>query len=98
MNRVDVNNVLQIEINKAILRTLQGNPAARLINLDEPSARIINLDEVTHDDIKGYLQQIHTVLWADWCLTSKDSLEQAAKWFALQISNLQSYLSSNENN
>lgn len=95
--KVDVDNVLQIEINKAILKTLQGNPAARLVNLDEPSARIINIDELSLDDIKGYLQQLPTIMWADWYISSKDRLEQAAKWFEIQISNLQSYISSNKN-
>ena len=81
---IDISNELTIELNKAILKTLSTNP----------TARILNLDELRIDELKKFLQEKHSILWANWSVISEDSLEQAAEWFKVQIDNLYSYISS----
>lgn len=84
-NDFDISEVLRIEMNKAIAKTIKKNP----------SIRILNLDETETDDIADYFRKSGSIHQLEWIL-EEGSEFQLARWFKVVLNELHTLASNKQ--
>ena len=81
----DISEVLRIEMNDAIVRTIKRNP----------TAKILNLDEMRTDDISEYFKKSGSIHQLEWLL-DEGSEWQLARWFKVVLNELHTLTSNKQ--
>jgi hypothetical protein len=81
----DIDELLRIEMNKAIEKTLKKNP----------TIRILNLDEMSTDDITDYFKKSGSIHQLEWIL-EEGSERQLARWFKVVLGELHTIASNKQ--
>ena len=95
-----INSSLAVELNKVILKKITSDPTIDIQEfLEEINPTTVTKlpNELSKNDIKEFLQSLHTIQWGNWIITSQDGLEDAASWLQDVISRINSYLAIRNN-
>lgn len=73
----DISEVLRIEMNKAIEKTIKKNP----------TTRILNLDEMRNDELTEYFKRSGSITQLEWII-QEGSEQQLTRWFRVVLGEL----------
>ena len=73
----DISEVLRIELNNAIVKTLKKNP----------TTKVLNLDELRTDEIAEYFNKNGSINQLEWVLEKGSSFD-LARWFKIVLGEL----------
>jgi len=73
----DISEVLRIEMNKAIEKTVRKNP----------TTRILNLDEMRNDELTEYFKRSGSITQLEWII-QEGSEQQLTRWFRVVLGEL----------
>ena len=81
----DISEVLRIEMNKAIEKTIKKNP----------TARILNLDEMRNDELTEYFKRSGSITQLEWII-QEGSEQQLTRWFRVVLGELHTLASNKQ--
>ena len=81
----DISEVLRIEMNKAIEKTIKKNP----------TARILNLDELRNDELTEYFKRSGSITQLEWII-QEGSEQQLTRWFRVVLGELHTLASNKQ--
>jgi len=81
----DISEVLRIEMNKAIEKTIKKNP----------TARILNLDEMRNDELTEHFKRSGSITQLEWII-QEGSEQQLTRWFRVVLGELHTLASNKQ--
>lgn len=90
-HKFDISEIMRIEMNKAIEKTIRRNP----------TVRILNIDEMSTDDIATYFQKNRTMEQLQYLFEGINASEytrnyEFARWFRIVLGELHTIASNNQ--